>query len=90
MPRSTTPMPALRMPRASAAARSGPDRRPFAADADFLLAARHRFGADGVADGLDDFRRKCLADDAADVVGLEDFLGVFHTVLPVFEGVDST
>ena len=46
-----------------------------AADDDVGLLARHGFGADGVADGFDDFRREGFADDAADVVGLEDFLG---------------
>ena len=46
-----------------------------AADDDVALLARDGFGTDGVADGLDDFRGERFADDAADVVGLENFFG---------------
>jgi hypothetical protein len=46
-----------------------------AADADGLLAALARLRADRLADGLDRGFRQRLVDDAANVVGLEDFLG---------------
>ena len=52
---------------------------PIAPDGDFhradALAARAQLAAERAADELDAFRGQRLADNAADVVGLEDFLG---------------
>src|SRR6185436_15797206 len=47
------------------------------ADGDRTLLARGRFGADGLADQFDDFRGQGPADDAAYVVGLENFRRYF-------------
>ena len=48
---------------------------PVAADGDGVLAARGGFRADGVAYAFNDFGGEGFADDAADVVGLENFFG---------------
>lgn len=40
-----------------------------------LLSVRCGFRAEGLADGLHHFGGQRLADDAADVISLEDFLG---------------
>src|SRR5581483_10504313 len=51
----------------------GTGQTPVASDGEALTAARLRFGADRVTDALDDFGGEAFADDAANVVGLEDF-----------------
>jgi hypothetical protein len=48
---------------------------PVAADGNRALAAFARQRAESMADASDDVGRQCLADDAANVVGLEDFRG---------------
>ena len=48
------------------------------AEGDFPAAALARLRAYGAADGLDDFGREGAANDAADVVRLEDLGGKLH------------
>ena len=55
-----------------------PGQAAVATDAEGGLAAGPGLAADSLADGLDDFGGEGFADDAADVVGLEDFLGEIH------------
>ena len=45
----------------------------IAPDGDLCLLARNRFGADGVANVLHRFGGERAPDDAADVVGFDDF-----------------
>ena len=51
----------------------GAGEAPVAADDDGVAAAFEQLGTDRAADDFNDFRCQRFADDAADVIGLEDF-----------------
>jgi len=71
-PMSVTSMPAALRPRARAATRRGPDRRPSRPTTKPLHAPGGAHRAQARADALGGLLREGLVDDAADVVGLED------------------
>ena len=62
-------------PRRQRCGKIGPREPPVATDHDAGQATRCGFRADGLADGAHDFRRKRVTDDAAYVIGFENFLG---------------
>ncbi len=53
----------------------GAGQAAITSDGDAVLFACGRFRADGMSDGFHDLGSQCLADDAAYVIGLEDFFG---------------
>ena len=78
--------------RGEAAHQRGRQRRArasaVAADGDRALAGRERLAAEGAAEVLGEARVDRLADDAADVVGLEDGSGDLHEKLDLRGGGD--
>ena len=65
-------MPVEARPRISARDSAGPEMAAVAADRDRALAGGERLAAEGAAEVLGEALVDRLADDAADVVGLED------------------
>ncbi len=72
MPRSITSTPAACRPSASAASQFRAGQAAVAADHDSALALGQRGAAEGLADLARDRRVERLADDAANVIGLEN------------------